>query len=407
MTIKEYVDINLPKSIRFTPEDKDNLFGLPKPYIIPCAADTFQEMFYWDTYFANVGLILRGDVLQAKNNVDNLLHLLNRFGFVLNGSSRYYIYNSQPPFLAQMTREVYEMMPDKVWLQNAYDLLRKEYAFWMTKRGTEIGLSRYCCEELPEDWIAESSNGIVHRLGFRPEGKTDKELAYAYRSSGECGWDLSPRFGWEGYLYAPVDLNCLLYSLEVHMAYFACELGKAEEAKEWELLFEERAARMRTYLKAEDNVFYDYHTERKCVNRLASAANFYPLFFGLATEEEARAAVIHILPRIEMEYGISTCEPSDLPGTYQWGYPNGWPPLQRMVVQGLLNYGYETEAKRIAQKYVDVVEQNFAETGHLWEKYNVVDGSVRVVNEYDMPAMLGWTFGTYYYCCEILGKEVK
>ena len=37
----------------------------------------------------------------------------------------------------------------------------------------------------------------------------------------------------------------------------------------------------------------------------------------------------------------------------------------------------------------------FRTTGNLWEKYNVLDGSTDVSAEYDTPAMLGWTAGTF------------
>ena len=79
--------------------------------------------------------------------------------------------------------------------------------------------------------------------------------------------------------------------------------------------------------------------------------------------------------------------------------------MQRIVVEGLLHYGYKEDAYRIARKYVNVVEKCFGETGHLWEKYNVVEGNARVVDEYKMPAMLGWTFGVYYGFCKLLGKQ--
>ena len=62
---------------------------------------------------------------------------------------------------------------------------------------------------------------------------------------------------------------------------------------------------------------------------------------------------------------------------------------------GLNNYGYTDDAKRIAQKYVTLAEKVFDETGALWEKYNVVDGSINVNNEYKMPTMLGWSAGVY------------
>ena len=52
----------------------------------------------------------------------------------------------------------------------------------------------------------------------------------------------------------------------------------------------------------------------------------------------------------------------------------------------------------------ELVEKNFEATGNIWEKYNVVDGSTSVTNEYDMPPMLGWTSGVYLYCKHILNK---
>ena len=50
---------------------------------------------------------------------------------------------------------------------------------------------------------------------------------------------------------------------------------------------------------------------------------------------------------------------------------------------------------RIATKYVRAIEKIFEETGTLWEKYNVTDGSIKVTDEYEMPEMLGWTSGIY------------
>lgn len=41
------------------------------------------------------------------------------------------------------------------------------------------------------------------------------------------------------------------------------------------------------------------------------------------------------------------------------------------------------------------MEKVFEETGNLWEKYNVVEGNINVSNEYEMPAMMGWTAGVY------------
>lgn len=406
MKLQEYIEKNLPLSIRYQPEDTQSLYALPYPYLIPSVKGMFQEMYYWDTYFANTGLMLRGDLQQAKNNIDNLLHMIDRFGFVLNGSNTYFLYNSQPPVLALMVREYYDRVPDKAWLKNAYERLKTENAFWMERRRNESGLNRYDCEPLPEAWIKHSSRSAIARLGFRPEGMSDGDMGRANHAAGESGWDFTPRMGWEVFNYAALDLNSWLYAQEDQLAYFAGELELPEEQKRWEAARDHRAALCRQYLKGDDGVFYDYHEIKKERSPLVSAVTFYPLYVGMATPEEAAAAVA-VLPRVEEKYGIACVEKCDKPGNYQWGHPNGWPPTQRIVVQGLLNYGYQEDAFRIANKYCDLVESCFRQTGHLWEKYNVVKGNADVVDEYQMPTMLGWTFGVYAFFCQLLGREMQ
>lgn len=406
MTIKEYIDKNLPLSIRYNPEDNGALIGLPYPYIIPSVADMFQEMYYWDSYFANPGLLLRSDTKQARNNIDDLRHMLDRYGFVLNGNNVGFEYNSQPPFLGLMIREYYDVVQDKEWLKGAYESLKKENRFWQEKRNSAIGLNHYDCEPLPPNKVSDGVRDLTGRIGYKPD-VTDEEIARGNFSTGESGWDFNPRMRHETYKYAPADLNSLLYSQEDMLAYFTGELGLADEAKQWEKQRDHRAELMRKYLKDENGVFFDYHLEKEQLGSVASVAAFYPLYVGMATAEEAKAA-LQILPRIEMEYGVAACEKCDhIEGNFQWGYPNGWPPMQRIMVDGLLRYGYKEDAMRIAKKYVDLVEKCFEQTGNFWEKYNVVQGNVEVVDEYKMPAMLGWTFGVYYGFCRLLGKEIN
>lgn len=108
-SIQNYINQNLPRCLRKNTENQDSLIGLPRPYMVPSASGLFQEMYYWDTYFTNKGLLLRGDIEQAKNHVDNLCYLIETYGFVLNGNRDNYLYNSQPPFLSMMARDVYEL----------------------------------------------------------------------------------------------------------------------------------------------------------------------------------------------------------------------------------------------------------------------------------------------------------
>jgi alpha,alpha-trehalase len=365
----------------------------------------FQEMYYWDTYFTNRGLILDGDVEQAKNNTENLMAMALRFGFVLNGNRAEFLNNSQPPFLSQAVREIYEVTGDKEWLRDALPAIEKEYTFYTVARGTDIGLSRYdAVTPISDSQKKRAVENLVDRLGYTPNVSYD-ELARGLCAVGESGWDINPRMTYHAYDYAVADLNSLIYSVESNMEFFFLELGEAESAEEWQRRKEKRAQICRKYLKGEDGIFYDYDLVKRERTSLLSTASYYPLYFGMATDDEARAAVER-LPELETEWGIVTVERCDhIKGTFQWGYPNGWPPMQQIVVGGLLRYGYEADAKRIAKKFLGLMEKSFAETGHLWEKYDVVKGSADALAEYETPAMLGWTYGTYRVFSELL-KEI-
>lgn len=403
MTIEQYIEQNLPLTIRENREDHDPLLGVPYPYLIPSASDMFQEMYYWDTYFANQGLLLRGDVQQVKWNIDDLRALLDRFGFVPNGNHKGFRCNSQPPVLALMIRELYDVTKDIDWLRDAYRSLEKEHEFWLKQRTFSFGLAHYDCQTLPEDWISNAADCLRSRMGHAPE-LPERVLARGMYAVGESGWDFTPRYQHRTYDFAAVDLNMLLYAQEDQLAYFAGELGLAQQQKQWLCLRERRAELCRSYLRDEAGVFYDYDAANACRSELFSAASFFALYVGLATPQEAEAAR-KMLPILETPHGITVCPASDVPGNYQWGYPNDWPPLNRIVTGGLLRYGFEEDARRLMQKFVNTVERSFEQTGHLWEKYNGVEGNVAVRDEYKMPAMLGWTFGIYTLYKTILKKQ--
>lgn len=403
MDILQYINENLPKCVAYTPDSDGELIGLPYPYIMPCAYTGFRAMFYWDTYFIHKGLLVRSDLNQIKNDIDNMRYLIRQYGFVLNANQTSALFNSQPPFLSMMIRDYYENTKDKAWLADAYADLKKEYRFWQSSRTSPIGLTYYDTMPLTPQKIVAEAKQFRHRTGQLYD-VPDEIAARALVSAGESGWDMNPRMNGKTYQFAPADLNSLMYAFEENMHDFAMELGSVEEAVVWSKLAEKRGELCRRYLKNADGIFMDYNFVEQNRNDIFSAACFYPLYCGMATKEEAKIAR-ESLCRIEAEYGIATCEKTDAPGNYQWGYPNGWAPMQMIVVGGLLRYGYMEDAWRIMKKFVYLVEKCYEHSGHLWEKYNVVDGNVDVQDEYEMPTMLGWTFGVYVWFRDLLSKK--
>ena len=404
MNVKEYIENNWDNTTRLYTEDDDTLIGLPHPYTVPCIEGKFQEMYYWDVYFTNVGLIKSGRLSQAKNNVDKMCYLINKFGFVPNGNRTYYLSRSQPPFLSQMVRCIYEQTGDIRWLDECYKALEKEYKFWENERQTPCGLNRYYGSFNREELM--SFCGLLCNR-FNIEKPDDESIAECYGkamySFAESGWDCNSRMGLDCYNYAWVDLNSLLFGMESDMAFFSAELKDGCEAMWNEKANSRREMMTKLLWDDKSGAFCDYNFEIGKQADIISAAQFYPLFSGVCTKEEAERTV-ELLSEIEAEFGVACCEKrEDLYGL-QWDYPNGWACLQYFVVHGLLRYGYRKEALRIAEKYKRLVEKVFEETGKLWEKYDVTTGTVSHNKEYETPAMMGWTAGVYIDFCSLTGE---
>lgn len=400
-SVKNFILSNWDKTIRTSTEDHGTLLGVPYPYTVPCIESAFQEMYYWDTYFTNVGLILSNKIDQAVNNVENMAYMIEKFGKMPNGTRLYYLNHSQPPFFSKMVREIFDITHDAEWLEKIYPSIEKEYHFWQRNRMTPSGLNRYYCDD--ESLFNKSTaNDLISRCQLTmPETEEEiKEYAKSFMSFAESGWDCNSRFGIRAHKFNPVCLNALLYGMENNLMYFSEKLNNGDSDK-WHSAAEKRKALMNNLMWDDENgAFYDYDFENEKLSDIFSAAAFYPMVFNLATKEQARRTAAQ-LTKLEQDFGITGCENKESVMNLQWDYPNGWACLHYMVIKGLLNYGYTAEAERIAKKYSHLVEYIFEKTGNLWEKYDVVNGSVSTAKEYETPTMMGWSAGVYLYVCSL------
>ncbi len=381
-------------------EDGDNYFGLPKPYSVPTPGKTFREMYYWDTYFTNVGFLAVGNVEQAKNNVENILAMIDRFGFMPNGSRTRYLYHSQPPYFAQMVKEIYEADGDKAFLLRAYEALKKEHSFWIENRSFDNGLLHYGFLADDENLQNTRRDKWKIRTGLEPDADIRVNVGN-FIGYCESGWDCNPRLGARSFEYASPDLNALVWNIEARLSEFA-EILCTGEADHWRALADKRKALIKEFLWNEERGCYcDRNAVTGEFGEVFSAAAFYPLYFGMASEAEA-ASTVRLLGLIERAHGIVPCEEYHGEGTFQWAAPNVWPCIQWMVINALFKYGYGEDALRNARKYVDLVENVEKSTGQLWEKYNADSGSTDVAAEYKTPPMMGWTAGIYLKCKTVL-----
>lgn len=389
--------------IRHNTEDEPPRFGMPLPYTVPSVEGMFQEAYYWDTYFTNLGLIRHGRIDLAKNNTECFIHLFKRFGYVPNGNHENLVDRSQPPYLSMMVRDVYDVTGDREWLAAAVETLREEYGFWMTRRATPTGLNRHFHDATDQQCIEFYETIVRGRLGIKTDDPEEQRLLGSHHyAEAETGWDFCPRFDTRCGDFNPIDLNGNLYVYELNFAYF-CEQTGQGDPKEWLDRADRRRALVHKYCWDEDRgVLIDYDFVRGQRGAVRSAACLHALYSGLATDEQAHR-IVETMAGVEVDYGIVSCEPTNSPITYQWDYPNGWPPQQVYTLLGLEKYGFDREARRIAEKHLSLAQRVWDKTGSLWEKYNVVEGSTKVNDEYPMPPMMGWSASAAIIAAGVLG----
>jgi alpha,alpha-trehalase len=423
--------------VRVLPEKvtDQGLLYLPRPYVVP--GGRFNEMYGWDSYFIQLGLLRDGELDLARDMADNFVYEIQHYGKILNANRTYYLTRSQPPFFTQMLLGVYRKTNDRRWLEAAVPAIERYYRFWTTEPHLtpETGLSRYYDlgdGPAPESvWGERNGNGLSHydsvKLYFRIHKIADYDVGEYYdarrdiltqlfykgdRSMRESGFDPSDRFGKfniDVIHYNPVCLNSLLYVMERQTAEIERILGRADEADAWEKRAAVRAGRISSLLwDPQAGLYFDYEFVHQRRRNYPFATTFFPLWAGIASREQA-AAVARNLPLFEQPGGLQTS--TNVSGN-QWDAPFAWAPLQMVAVEGLRRYGYNADADRISREFLSMVLDQYRERGIIVEKYDAVRRSMDVSREVQFgyssnEAGFGWTNAVFTALYDALPPEQR
>jgi alpha,alpha-trehalase len=419
------------------PVEGSSLLPLPRPYIVP--GGRFREIYYWDSYFTMLGLKESGEVQVIEDMVRNLAHMIRNYGHIPNGNRTYYLSRSQPPFFAMMVDLLAELKGESVWTEYL-DALEKEYVYWMqgadkltpgqaSARAVRMQdgslLNRYWDDlDIPRqesyredvETAEKAVSVMLSRTTF--SGKKVQEAAvkdlrsttYRHlRSGAASGWDFSSRWfadrqsieGIRTTSMVPVDLNCLVYQMEIILrkAYTRAAASKPDQAAGYTAKagqYEERAkARKQAIEKYCWNesvgTYADFDLDKQAVDNQVHMGAAFPLFTRVADRMRGGKAARTMVSRLLKDGGFVTTE---IRSGQQWDAPNGWAPLQWAAIIGLEQYEFFDEAKLAAERWVTLNKAVFARTGKLMEKYNVMDITLEAGGgEYPSQDGFGWTNG--------------
>ncbi|XP_062074674.1 trehalase-like isoform X2 [Humulus lupulus] len=368
------------------------LIPLPNPVIIP--GSRFREVYYWDSYWVI----------------------------------------SQPPLLSAMVSEIYKRTGSLEFAKKSLPALIKEHKFWTS------GIHKVTIQDV------EAHNHTLTRYYAmwnkpRPESSTlDKELASNissftekqkfYRevaSTAESGWDFSTRWMRHHVDFTtlattsilPVDLNAFVLGMELDISFLAKVTGDYTISKRFL-----KASRVRK--KAIESVFWNTKTGQwhdywlsnsKCKvsqtwkarnqNQKVFASNFIPLWIeSFHSDALLVDKVMRSLQKSGLVHsaGIAT---SLTNSGQQWDFPNGWAPIQHMIIEGLARSGLKearSMATDIAVSWVRTNYVTFKKTKTMHEKYNVEKcGFFGGGGEYVPQTGFGWSNGVALALLEEFG----
>ncbi|GAB7366783.1 hypothetical protein MBLNU230_g0734t1 [Neophaeotheca triangularis] len=436
----------------------------------------------------------------SKNIIENFLDVIEEYGFLPNGLRRYYLNRSQPPVLTQMVRAYVEYTNDTSILDRAIPILIKEHDFFMTNRTVEVqvdnatySLNHYAVsntqprpESYYEDYVTATNesyyaeSGIIYPVNT-PLTETEREQLYSNLASGaESGWDYVSRWtanpsdavndvffplrSLNTAQIVPVDLNSILYYNEITIADFLARTGNATGCAAWTEIAARRSEAMYAVMWDEGNfAYFDYNLTSSAKNLYipvdenaseAETANapeglqvafyasqFYPFWTGAAPEflKHNPLAVARVYERVENQLDRSdgAIPASNLETGEQWDEPNVWPPLQYILISGLLNvpptfgpsdpsYQHtQSLALRLAQRYTDSLFCTWRVTGGstpslsqlpgsspdnsgtIFEKYNsTTTNAAGGGGEYEVVEGFGWSNGVLIWVADVFGRQL-
>lgn len=388
------------------------LLNLPHPFIIP--GGRFREFYYWDTYFILEGLVVSSMDTTAVNIVKNFISIIDTLGYIPNGTRKYYMYRTQPPFFPMM-------------LLKLLDLNHGKYNDLILKKGLDMALKEYKFFDTYRSVLVKGQDGKYHKLNYfhvttdfpRPESlsediqtflsqknQLEREMYSNLKSGAESGWDFSSRWFMDeteistigAYYQVPVDLNATLFKNELIISTLLDRAGRTKEAR----LFGDRAMKRAHSINQvlwnnQLGVWNDYNMlTHSFVSSRFYFSNIFPLIMGIDPPTGNMYNVLQVYQKELFSYvgGVPASGPGKDTGQ-QWDFPNVWAPHQFLIVEYLYNKNERKMALQIARAFYNSVSVGYRQNGVFYEKYNAERlGYTGTGGEYEAQTGFGWTNGT-------------
>ena len=321
--VREYIANNWTKTFHAPSEMRGN-FVVPKPYISPSIGGMYTDLYYWDVYFMNLGLMIDGHDGQVENNLDNMAYFIDTLGYMPNANTL--ADRSQPPLFCSAVYDYYVHKGDKTIIEKYMPYILKEYEFWQTQRKAKFGLNNFSTNA--DDALKMINyEGLSDRVLEKSDTREGQlAIAQDIMAIAESGLDFNMRFRTkrskiDASAFLHLDLNCFLYEMECKAAEMLKVIGGDYQR------FEENAAKRKELIEKyffdkESGLYLDCNIVDGGYSEIVSAISTYPYAYGISDDVEGLKKVI---AGLEYENGITVTPYRGEDVYFQWDYPCMWP----------------------------------------------------------------------------------
>lgn len=358
----------------------------------------FNGVWAWDSWKESVGIapylpdIAKGNIRcmfdyqitnpDAPDNgmVPDCIFYYN----VDDGSGNWNERNSKPPLSAWAVWKVFEITNDTSFLEDMLPALEKYHQWWYRNRDHDRnGICEYGASVHPLNIVAEN-NGIIvdHRIE-----------AAAWESGADNAIRFDPDFGVRilsnyvngklvGYSLnqESVDLNSFLVAEKKFLAKMNSILGNHKKVNRYQKEIKKISSFINDFMYDPITEFYydiDIHSKKALVNRGKGFEGWIPLWANIPTKAQADGVVKSILDT--MQFNTLVPFPTASKNNKRFnpeGYWRGpvWLSTAWFGLKGMMNYGYNHEAKLLADKIFENTEGITQKGIPIRENYHPITG---------------------------------
>ncbi len=349
---------------------------LKHQYIVPDGP--YFQLFDWDMYFMAVALSYNHVSKPVIGSIKDFLYFVDEFANWTGYAPReiapealWALPEMCKPFMAQAAVLASLESGDFNWLKDSD-----------VPPSTDVHYRKLQIFERPDAAPRRSYyRKLKDMISFWENNRRAPDGLFVWYNGVESGIDNNPAVSNSpSQITEGVDLQCYIYREYLALAFLADKLGRPDDVSRYlsKAAGLKKLIRNRMWSEA-DGTYWNIDSRSGKFIKIKTWTNFIPLWTKIATPGQARKMIRnHLLNPAEFwsPNGIRSLAKTEILYDPRAGYWRGpiWVLSNYLMMHGLLNYGYKSQALDLAKKTEAFLIRDFKNSGGMNENYNPETG---------------------------------